>query len=170
MPVPYTSDEAKTWELALAMYANSATWQALLGVATVALAKARIVEWDGGLDYTEGEAVVNCLGDPIVAVAPLLALTSIDFPTEQRALDSERRSGEFTARFYLPKTVTDTAPEHGRRALNTAGLIRAEVRDQQGVSGRLMRCEVSLRGPFLPADLSQWSSSVIVEHLLTWRG
>lgn len=169
-PVTYDSDEAGTLELVLAMYANSAAWQTLLGVGTAALAKARIVEWDGGFDYTEGEAVVNCLGDSITAAAPLLAITSTEFPSEERALDSERRSGEFIARFYLAKTITDTAPEHGRRALNTAGAIRAQIRDQFGTAGRLMRGSVSLRGPFLAADLGQWSSAVIVEHLLSWRG
>ncbi len=169
MTVAYSSDEAQTLELAIAMFAASTTWRSLLSAGTSALAKVRIVELDGGLDVTEAEATVNCLGQTITAVAPLLVISSLEHPAEERALASERRSGEFKARLYLAQTAGDTAPEHTRRATNTAGAIRAEIRDLFGTAGYLMRGSIDWVGPYLGDDVGQWSTSMIVEFTLRWR-
>lgn len=169
MPVDYDSDEAQTVELVIAMFANAAGWQTATSAVDATGAKARIVEWDGGLDVDETEEVRNCLGNVITAAAPLLVITSTEFPAEERAQDSERRSGEFICRLYLPIDAADTAPEAGRRALNIGGAIRAQVRDQFGQSGRLMRGSISLRGPFIPDDNGSWRSALVLEFTLRWR-
>ncbi|MBA3685240.1 MAG: hypothetical protein H0W72_08370 [Planctomycetes bacterium] len=174
MTVDYTSDEARTIELWIAMLAGSATWKALVGAGTAATAKARILESDGGSNPELDGVATNVLGEQIeITASPFLAFALVhadEFPAEERALNCERRTGEIRTRVYCPIVSDDTAPERFRRTRNSAGLIRSECRALFGTTGCLMRGSITLAGPWLPDDTGWLADSALVFDLITtWR-
>lgn len=172
MAVTYDSHEAGAVGLAIAMVADSATWRGLQTPAATSTTegKGRIIESDSSLDATEGQAGTNCLGAAITVAAPLCIVHGDEFPAEERGINTERRNGMITARFYIPTTAGDTAAERQRRARNVLGAIRAEIAARFRTAGYLCSGAASLAGPFLEDDTGAWMNTLVGDVKITYRG
>ena len=111
------------------------SFQARCGVPTDAAARAFVVEGDGGV--ADDGFVLGVDGDRIDLAGVVAAVVGTVFPSEPtgRTPGVQRREGEATILLGLPPTPGDTPADAYRRALNDAGAIRRELRDQALTAG-----------------------------------
>ncbi len=171
MPVTPDSYEAAAVAFGIAMLANSATFQALLGVGTAALAKAKIIEsWGGTAGLTGGKGRATATDNTQFALAPPYAIV------HQATMDPEligiavyEYTGTIAIELHLPRrTGSDTPPETFRRGRNTMGLIAAEIRAQFGAAGCLATGTCRSEGPSMPEQSGAEGDEQIADLFIEW--
>ena len=172
MAVAYDSYEAKVLELAIAMLAGSSTFQTLTSTASVAAAKAYIVESFGGdlRDLTAQKTVKTIDGTVRAWGAPLAIVHLEEMTAEPVAHLTYDYSGVVATILNLPRTDADAPAEHFRRARNTLGGIRTDMQALVGTAGHLAEAHISSEGPIIP-DISGPNAAFLQGQLLIdWRG
>lgn len=131
MTVTPDSYEAKVVDYAAAMLAASSTFQALVGAANAAAARAFIVETENGSAKAKPYAMIH----------------TEDFQSDRIAHGVYSHRGEVVALIHTENTPGDTDPEIHRRLRNIAGAIKSEMLALQGGAGYLSNIVVDVQGP-----------------------
>jgi hypothetical protein len=137
MTVPYTSYEAKIVDALANLIAGSATFRTLVGAATPTIARGSIIELDGGMSEGTPRACAGTGALINLATAAGWAHLAPE-PTDLDPLAVGwlcwSKGGTVAVHLWMRATTGDTPPERRRRALNTLGLIRAEIEAQLGAA------------------------------------
>ncbi len=172
MPVAYTSYEAQVMAAAITMLANSATFQALLGVVTTAAAKSKIVEWDGGDPRQAGGPgkVIATDGTAFTLAPPYAQITTRLFNEDNAvAFGWTKRTGQLEIAIIVPLTVADTPPERIRRCANAVGGIASDIKAQFGTANCLAAGEATPAIAPLPEETGPLRGATVGTIALTWR-
>ena len=172
MPVTADSYEAKVVEFAITMLAGSATFRALVGAATPALAKAFIIEsWGGNPPNTGGRGKFTATENSQKTFAPPFALVhASEMDTELAGTTSYDYSGTVAIEIHMPRqTGSDTPPETFRRGRNTMGAIRDEIAAQFGATNCLATGSTSSAGPTLPDQTAADGNALIGDITINWQ-
>lgn len=170
-PVTPTSYEALVVANAITMLATSATFQALVGVATAALARGRIIEsWGGNPGRTGGRTQATASnGEAFTLAAPFAIVHQAEMTPELAGVASFDYSGTVTIRLHLVRqSAGETAPDTFVRGRNVMGAIRAEVEALFGSSGCLASGTVRSEGPFLPDETGAEGDDLTAELFIDW--
>lgn len=171
MTVTYDSYEAAVVGYAIEMLAGSATFRTLVGAATPTLAKARIIEFDGGDPYVVGQANAKAADGSTFTIAPPWAqVASTEFISDDTtALGWIRRSGQVEIAVTMPTVAGDTPAERVRRSLNILGGIRADIEAQFGTAGKLALGYVTTTALPLPDDTGALRGTTAGKLTISWR-
>ena len=171
MTVTYDSYEAAVVGYSIDMLCGSATWRTIVAAATPALAKARVIEFDGGDPYEVGQNQAKAADGSTFTVAPpyaQVATTAFD-ADDTTALGWVKRSGQVEIAITFAPVAGDTPAERVRRTLNLLGQIRAEIEAQFGTAGKLALGYVTTQLMPLPDDTGALRGTTAGKLTIHWR-
>lgn len=175
MTITADSYESTAIQNAISMLAGSATFRALVGVATADEAKAFIVETHSGAPGQNsgklgtGQAVT---GASIDLAKPTYGIVGMDPGLDTQVGGVGYVDYEFSIgiRLVLPRVAADLSPaEVTRQAWNKTGLIRSEMQALVGGANALADAEIASAGLFMDEE-GVHRDHIITQLTITARG
>ena len=148
MPVAYEGYEAKAIEAVINLVAASATFTGLL---SPTLPLTRIIEIDGGVENETTPTITACDGSTFTRSSAVLwaHVAPAEGPEMNRqwiAPQSIVGEGSIPVAFYFRPAGITLRHELLRYCLSKTGLIRADIENQQGQSGKWRRIVATVAG------------------------